>query len=52
MKKRALSLTLVLLFCLGLVISALAEDKNAAPEIKITWLPVGGRPECYDRELE
>lgn len=51
MKKRALSLILVLLLCLGLVTPVLAAKKNDTPEIKITWLSVGGTPEYYSRDL-
>lgn len=51
MKKRALSMFLVLLLCLEVTVPILATEKNTIPEIKITWLPGGGKPVFYNRDL-
>ena len=51
MKKRALFMFLILLFCLELALPILATEKNVIPEIKITWLSGGGKPGLYNRDL-
>ncbi len=49
MKKRALSLFLALLLCLGLTAPALAAEDD---EIEITWLSSAeGQPITYNREM-